>query len=240
MVRKQPAKHHKKQIIEWRSHEPSRLETFSDAVFAFALTLIVLSIEVPKSFDELYETMKGGISFAACFAILFQIWNWQNVFFRRFGLNDTLTVVLNGIMLFVVLVYVYPMKFLATMMFTSATYERNGHVLHMITHVEQTRALMLIYGTGYTVIYALFYLMYRNAQHLAERLELTPKELFETKTVAAINLISVFIGILAMLLALIFPIEKAGLSGFTYFLIPIAYSIYYSYRGAKSRKLNLG
>src|SRR5476651_972449 len=111
MVRKKAASH-KKQAIEWRSHEPSRLETFSDAVFAFALTLIIVSIEVPKSFDELWETLKGTLSFAVCFAALFQIWNSQNVFFRRYGLNDGLTVVLNGMLLFVVLVYVYPMKFL--------------------------------------------------------------------------------------------------------------------------------
>jgi len=68
--------------IVWRSHEPSRLETFSDAVFAFALTLIIVSVEVPKSFDDLLETMKGTVSFAVCFAALFQIWNSQNIFFQ--------------------------------------------------------------------------------------------------------------------------------------------------------------
>src|SRR5471030_2537091 len=96
----------KKRGIEWRSHEPSRLETFSDAVFAFAVTLIIVSLEVPKSFNELFEVMKGTLSFAACFAILFQIWNDQNLFFRRYGLHDSWTVALNGMLLFMVLVYV--------------------------------------------------------------------------------------------------------------------------------------
>jgi len=84
----------KNRTVEWRSHEPSRLETFSDAVFAFAVTLIIVSLEVPKTFADLYETMKGTVSFAVCFAILFSIWNNQNIFFRCYGLNDSLTVTL--------------------------------------------------------------------------------------------------------------------------------------------------
>jgi hypothetical protein len=53
----------KKHTIKWRSHEPSRIETFSDAVFAFALTLVIISFEVPKSFDE-YDghTMRGPLA----------------------------------------------------------------------------------------------------------------------------------------------------------------------------------
>ena len=102
----------KKKIIEWRSHEPSRLETFSDAVFAFAVTLIIVSLEVPKTFGDLAETLKGTGSFAVCFTLLFLIWNNQNLFFRYFGLKDAWTATLNGALLFVVLVYVYPLKFL--------------------------------------------------------------------------------------------------------------------------------
>src|ERR1700733_3653621 len=101
MRKKATGLYNKKSPIEWRSHEPSRLETFSDAVFAFAVTLIIVSLEVPKTFTELFETMKGTVSFAACFAALFQIWNQQNIFFRRYGLNDGLTVALNGMLLFV-------------------------------------------------------------------------------------------------------------------------------------------
>src|ERR1700759_2913297 len=98
-MRVKATKHKSEGIIKWPSHEPSRIETFSDAAFAFALTLIIVSIEVPKSFDDLIETMKGTLSFAVCFAILFNIWNNQNIFFRRYGLTDNYTITLNAVLL---------------------------------------------------------------------------------------------------------------------------------------------
>jgi uncharacterized membrane protein len=62
----------------------------------FALTLIIVSIKVPQSFNDLLETMRGTMSFAVCFAALFQIWNSQNIFFRRYGMKDESTVMLNA------------------------------------------------------------------------------------------------------------------------------------------------
>src|SRR5215475_5466609 len=154
----------KKNVICWRSHEPTRLETFSDAVFAFAVTLIIVSLEVPKSFDELFETMKGFVSFGVCFTLLFLNWNNQNIFFRRFGLVDAYTTFLNGVLLFVVLTYTYPLKFLFTLIFSGDnTYLSHGEKLSMI-RLDQIPTLMYVYDTGYLIIYLLFYLMYRHAQ----------------------------------------------------------------------------
>jgi len=225
----------KKHIIEWRSHEPSRLETFSDAVFAFAVTLIIVSLEVPKSFNELYETMKGTVSFAACFAILFNIWNQQNLFFRRYGLNDGLTVALNGALLFVVLVYAYPLKFLFGLVFFDNTYKFNGHPREMINDI-QVPALMIIYGAGYTAINLLFFTMYANAKKLAAALNLTGIEIYETETITYVNLTLTFIGVIAMLLAWLLPVHYAGFSGFFYCTIGFAYWAWHSYRGKKAKK----
>lgn len=68
--------------FRWRSHKISRVEGLSDAVFGFAITLLVVSLEVPKTFNELLEAMQGFGAFAICFTLLFTVWYNQYKFFR--------------------------------------------------------------------------------------------------------------------------------------------------------------
>ena len=100
-----------------RHREVSRVEGFSDAVFAFAITLLVVSLEVPRTFDELVHVMRGFPAFAVSFVLLFQIWRRHYLFFRSYDLEDGTVVVLTGALLFVVLFYVYPLKFLWSVVF---------------------------------------------------------------------------------------------------------------------------
>jgi uncharacterized membrane protein len=101
---------------EWRGRDISRIEGFSDAVFGFAVTLLVVALEVPRTSGELLDTMRGFGSFLITFAILFSIWYRQFIFFRRYGLEDRTTVALNGVLIVVVLFFVYPLKFIFTAM----------------------------------------------------------------------------------------------------------------------------
>src|SRR5438128_3811905 len=104
-----------------RRHEVSRLEGFSDAVFAFAVTLLVVSLEVPRTYTELVAAIRGFFPFAVCFTALVMIWREHYVFFRRYGLHDDATIWLNAALLFLVLFYVYPLKFLFTLVFDQIT-----------------------------------------------------------------------------------------------------------------------
>ena len=104
-----------------RGTEVTRVEAFSDVVFGFALTLLVVSLEVPHTFNQLLATMSGFVPFAISFAILAQVWWVHHNFFRRYGLQDGPTILLNLILLFVILFYVYPLKFLFNFMFEEAT-----------------------------------------------------------------------------------------------------------------------
>ena len=94
-----------------RGREVSRVEGLSDGVFALAMTLLIVSGQVPTSFDELLNVFRGFPAFAACFAVLLWFWIVHYTFFRRFGLNDGTTIFLNSCLLFLVVFYVYPLKF---------------------------------------------------------------------------------------------------------------------------------
>ena len=214
--------------------EPSRVETFSDAVFAFAITLIVLSIEVPKTFTELFELMRGALGFAACFLVLYSVWNTQNNFFRRFGINDHFTTWLNGLLLFTILVYVYPLKFLAVLMFSGDMYYDHG-VLTPRMMTSQQSSLLVIYGLGYSVIYFIFFLLYRHAQSHRAKLDLTDLEYYITETHTWKYFFNGLIGVLSMITAWLLPDKYAGLAGFVYFLIPVSYTWWLSYRGKRAR-----
>src|SRR5947207_10400484 len=136
--------------FRWRSHEVSRTEGLSDAVFGFAITLLVVSLEVPRTYGDLMQTMRGFGAFAISFALLFIVWYNQYKFFRRYGLQDNATVILNGVLLFVVLFYIYPLKFVFTLivnLFTGGGGELrlpNGTVERMVENADQIATWLII------------------------------------------------------------------------------------------------
>src|SRR5258708_10381558 len=101
--------------FRWRGGEITRLEGFTDAVFAFAVTLLVVSLEVPHTVEELMVALKGFFAFAICFSTLVQVWYYHYIFSRSYGLQTTSTIVLNAMLRFVWLFYVYPSHFLFTL-----------------------------------------------------------------------------------------------------------------------------
>jgi uncharacterized membrane protein len=191
-----------------RRHEVSRLEAFSDAAFAFALTLLVVSLEVPKSYEELIRVMRGFPSFACCFALLVWIWSEHNAFFRRYGLQDGWTVLMNSVLLFVTLFYIYPLKFMFDSMF-GELHAVPG--LIRMTLPEMARASS-IYAFGFVVLFLMFTLLYRHAYNKREALALTPSEVFDVKVFAGHHLVSVSVGLVALAIAMFAPVEMAPLS----------------------------
>ena len=239
MIRKMLKKNHGGGHGEtsFRNYEVQRIETFSDGVFAFAVTLLIVSLEVPKSFEELLINIRGFFAFGISFILLVFIWNEQHFFFRRYGLEDSWTLTLNIFLLFIVLFYVYPLKFLFKLLFSDQIYGRNASPFRITQ--EQLPALMQIYAVGYIVIYSLFLLMYWHALKKKGSLALTPIEIFQCKTSLYKQLIMVIIGLLALTMATILSPQKSWVSGFMYPIIGPGLTIFYFIRTRAQKKIGL-
>ena len=218
-----------------RGGEIQRIETFSDAVFAFATTLLIVSLEVPKSFEELLVSMRGFFAFGICFTFLMLVWHEQHVFFRRYGLDDRYTIFLNAALLFIVLFYVYPLKFLFSLIFSNQIYgaARNPFSIRE----DQMPELMIIYSIGYVIIYSLFLLLYLHARSKRLLLGLTRHELFDTNTRIYADMILIAVGFCSILLAIVLPTRIAGLCGWIYLTIGPAFWIYHARRAVKRRRI---
>ncbi len=178
-----------------RGREVTRLESFADAIFAFALTLLIVSLEVPKSFGDLVNTMRGFPAFAVCFVMLASIWNTHYKFSRRFSLDDATTRSLTCVLLFIVLFYVYPLKFLFTLSINDMIFGRSA-VAAQIKEGEVS-TLFSIYSFGFAGIYFAFSLLYFHAWRLRHTLELSQLEKFETRYIIFRVLAVAIVGLVA-------------------------------------------
>ncbi len=227
--------------FRWRSHEVSRIEGLSDAVFGFAVTLLVVSLEVPKTFAELMQAMRGFGAFAICFALLIIVWYNQYKFFRRYGLQDNYTVVLNAGLLFVVLFYVYPLKFLFSFLVSMFTGQGakvrlpNGAIETMVENPEQVTTLMIIFSVGYVAVFGLFVLMYWHAYRRRERLDLNELEIFDTRTDIRESALNVGIGVVSIAFAALG--HNGSLAGLTYMICPIAMTVHGMMSGKRRRRI---
>jgi len=165
--------------FRWRGDGVSRIEGLSDAVFGFAITLVAISLEVPRTAVELLHNAVGFVPFVASFLVLFFVWRSQFEFFRRYGLEDEATIWLTGMLLVFVLSLIYPLKFLLNV-FADALVA--GDVAKDRLRIEQLPSVLALYAGSLTGIAIAFALLYRHALRLRERLELTELEAFETRS----------------------------------------------------------
>ena len=229
--------------FRWRGHEISRIEGLSDAVFAFAITLLVVSLEVPKTFNELTETMHGFGAFLLSFLLLFAVWFNQYKFFRRYGLKDTTTVMLNAALLFVVLFYVYPLKFLFSFLVNELMGGHgevrlpNGNIAAMIESHDQMASLMVIFDLGYLAVFGVFALLYFHAYRKRENLELNVLERFDTRVSIQDSLLNCGIAICSLLIVFIGGAKRAGLAGMIYMFSAVVLTVSGMMMGKRRRQL---
>ncbi|MGB3463802.1 MAG: TMEM175 family protein [Cyclobacteriaceae bacterium] len=229
-----------------RGEVQTRLETFSDAVFALSITLLIVSTSVPESFDDMIRIFADFIPFAFCMALITYIWYEHFLFFIRFGFRNKKIVLLNAILLFLILFFVYPLKFLSKILvgiYIKPFLELLGGDTQwilgpkdMISEVDQMSWLLIIYGLFGTSIFFIMGMMYKYALNRKEELKLNEIEEFDTKASLQSMIIMGSVPLFSVLISLLFKSNILGgiLGGFIYMLyIPLF--IFFGKRNSKKR-----
>ncbi len=239
--------------FRYRGLSSSRLENLTDAVFGFSITLLVISSQVPTTYIELQASMYSFIGFIFCTMLLLGLWNNHSNFFLYYGLHDKTTKALNALFIFMLLFYIYPLKYLFSYIGTAiyATLKRNlgdnSEALKVAwrdlaaadLNVLQWKDLIIRFGLGLLLIYLILVLMHLNANKKADELELSDKERYITKTFIHEYLLLMSVCVLSILIVLFFGGRAAGYAGGAYTLIPILLPLYHRYRIRKMKKLEL-
>jgi uncharacterized membrane protein len=216
--------------FRWRSREVLRLEGFADAVFAFAVTLLIVALEVPHTFDGLVDALRGFPSFVVCFTMLMIFWNAHYRYFRRYGLEDRLTRFLTVCVLLLVLFSVYPLKFL----FGALLSFGSSHAPHIETW-PQLKFVYTVYGLGFIGIWSIYLLLYAHAYRLRHALRLTEGEVLQTRE--QIWSFAINIAVCALSIGLARADVSAGLPGYIYLLLGPTLWLNGQWHGNKVRAL---
>jgi uncharacterized membrane protein len=219
----------------WRGQEVSRLEGLSDAVFAFAVTLLIVSTEVPKTYNDLIFKLQDFVPFAACFVQLMAVWYRQYQYYRRYGLQDMTSIVLTMALLFVILFYTYPLKFVFMAFWLSLT---RGVPKGMFDGNAQVSELFTIYAIGFIAVYVVFVWMYLHAYRHRKELKLTELEIWDTKHELREMIMFCGVGLISLTLANVLPSEDAGFAGMAYSLLGVVGGVHGTWSGNRRKEIH--
>ncbi|MFT3790736.1 MAG: TMEM175 family protein [Rudaea sp.] len=166
-----------------RRQQPTRLEGFVDASFAFAVTLVVIAVgHVPASVPEMMQALRGLPTFAVCFVLISRIWLTHRNWSRYYDIEDGIGMGLSLALVFIVLIFVYPMRmlFAQALMGWSGGWLSDGSVA-ALQSVDELRTAYTVFGVGFAAIGTVFILLYAHALRLADRIGLDAGERLFTR-----------------------------------------------------------
>lgn len=191
--------------FRWRGGQVSRIEALSDGVFALAIALLAFG-NVPKNGEELKQFFWDVPAFAACFLFLYWCWWYHFKFFRRYGLQDFPTVVVNGFLLFFVLFFINPLGYSAHFVITRQLLGyRSGAA------VANEGYFIVFYAVGFSLIFACYLLLHLNAWRYRDHFELDRAERSLALTAIGEQVINISVGLASIVLGLLGYYAWAGL-----------------------------
>ncbi len=211
----------------WRGHGVTRLEAFVDAAFAFAVTLLVISVErIPDSMAGLLQALKNVPAFAASFAMVAMFWYAHVRWSRRYRLGTVPATLLSLLLVFLVLVYVYPLRLLLGTFFGWIT---GGWLPMPLSDANGPRPLafmFVFYGLAFASMSACIGGLYVLAWRARGRLGLEGEGASNAAGEVASHAYFVLVSLMSVAIALLLTDQsrswQVALPGCAYFLLSFA------------------
>ena len=209
-----------------RGMEMTRLETFIDASFAFAISMLVIAAQqIPDNIQALLAAFKNVPTFICSIAVLGIFWRGHWLWSRRYGLEDSASILISWAMIVTILILIYPLKAIFGAMWYLISSGQVGQQFSLHTTASQARTIFAIYALGLIAISAEILLLNLRAWQLREPLRLNALERLVTRGELTGWSVPVGVGIVALIFALTLPTDQIQWSGWVYFsmiiLVPL-------------------
>jgi uncharacterized membrane protein len=171
----------------------SRLDNFTDAAFAFAVSLMVIGgAGAPETFDALIGSLGEIPAFAFGFAVMAMFWRGHVGWRKLRGEGDWLSTFLTLLLIFLTLIYVQPLRAMASA--TGLWFTGHGRMFG-----GSLSGLFTVYGTGFVAMSLTMAALYAEAMR-GDRL--TPAERGTASGERGIWLILAATGIVSILISM--------------------------------------
>src|SRR5436305_10664990 len=205
-----------------RGMQMTRLETFIDAAFAFAISMLVIAAQqIPDNIQALLAAFRNVPTFVCSIAVLGIFWRGHWLWSRRYGLEDGASILISWMMIVTILILIYPLKAIFGAMWYFLTNGQVGQPFSLHTTESQARIIFAIYALGTVAISAEILLLNFRAWQLREPLRLNARERLVTRGELMGWSIPVSVGIVSLVLSFTLPIEQIAWCGWVYFLMAI-------------------
>jgi uncharacterized membrane protein len=211
----------------------TRLETFIDAAFAFAITMLVIAAQqIPDDIKTLLTAFKNVPAFVASIVVIGIFWRGHWLWSRRYGLEDGVSIFISWAMIVTILIYIYPLKAVFSAMWFLLSGGRVGHTLGPHSESDE-RALFALFALGFIAIALEMVLLNLRAWQLREPLRLNAIEKGITLREVTGWSIPVAVGIISLVLSVSLPGEHIEWSGWIYFSMLILVPLHKAYSKRK-------
>jgi hypothetical protein len=205
----------------FRGEAMTRIETFVDAAFAFAFTLLVISIDsIPTNTKVLMGLSLDIPAFISSALTIGVIWFAHAQWSRVFGLQDLITTTLSILLVIFVLIFVYPIKlmFRVTFSYFSGGYFSQG--LDPLSRSD-TSTLIIYFSVGFFILASLFIILYLNTLKFKRELRLNCIETYFCISIISRWILVCLTALISCAIAYLFD-EQLPFAIYIYFTLPFS------------------